>query len=237
MADEAQRDLEGVKPLSASDLGVVQLAGQQLAFYRALAERDAALAAWYLGARVVLMTPANPERLVHAAHSVRELMDNLHKISNVPVQAKVGGGLGDAFAVMTDKWEKAKRTSRAYGVDGWSGEIDAPAQRGFAAVDAAIAWQKENRPKRKEQHRTTLRGIDVSPRALPAFIEDRLIELWDDMRDYFVYVCHHGRETSEEDFLATLDQLEKFVLDRLNPRTFSEQATIDLLIAEAERGP
>jgi hypothetical protein len=142
--------------------------------YRALAEQSGQLAGWYVGACAVLMVSANPERLVQAAHSVRELMNNLHTISNVPVQVK-GGRLGDKFDAMTEKWEKAKRNSAAFGEDGWSGEIDDVARRGFAAVDEAIAWQKENRPKRKELHRSTLRGLDVSARPLPGFIEDRFV--------------------------------------------------------------
>jgi hypothetical protein len=217
------------------DLGGVELVGQQLALYRALAERSKDLAGWYLGARLVLMAPANPERLVQAAHSIRELMNNLNTISNVPVQTK-DGRLGDKFAAMTGRWEKAKRASVCFGEDGWRGEIDDAARRGFDAVDDAIAWQKANRPKRKEQHRSTLRGLDASQRPLPMFIEDRFIELWDGMRDYFVEVCHHRRATTEEEFHATLEQLETFVLDRLKPRTFTEQTTLDALIAEAEGG-
>jgi hypothetical protein len=147
------------------DAGGAQLVGQQLAVYRAIAEQSAQLAGWYLGACAVLMVPVNPERLMQAAHSVRELMNNLHTISNVPVQVK-GGRLGDKFDAMTMKWEKAKRNSAAFGDDGWSGDIDDAARRGFEAVDDAIEWQKENRPKWKEQHRSTLRGLGCGrPRA------------------------------------------------------------------------
>jgi hypothetical protein len=163
------------------------------------------------------------------------MMNALHTISNVPVHAE-GGRLGDAFHVMSEKWVKAKRNSACCGDDGWQGEIDGAARRGFEAVDEAIAWHKDNRPEQKEQHRSTLRGIDVSDRPLPTWIEDRVVELWDEMRNYFVKVCHHGRETTEEEFLGTLEQLERLVLDRLKPRTFPEHATLDALIAEAERG-
>jgi hypothetical protein len=222
-------------PRAMVDAGGAQLVGQQIAVYRALSEQSTELAGWYLGGCVALLVPANPERLVHAAHSLRELMNNLHTISNVPVEAQ-GGRLGDKFTAMTEKWEKAKRNSEAFGDDGWSGTIDDAARRGFEAVDEAITWQTENRPKWKEQHRSTLRGLDVSGRALPGFIEDHFVEMWHELRGYFVDVGHHGIETTEEDFLAALEQLEKFILDRLKPRTFTEQATLDALIAEAERG-
>jgi hypothetical protein len=76
----------------------------------------------------------------------------------------------------------------------------------------------------------------VSGRALPSWIEDTHVKTWNDLRDYFVRVCHHDRETDENEFTAALDTLEVFVLDRLNPRTYPEQATLEQLIAEAERG-
>jgi hypothetical protein len=217
------------------DAGGAQLVGQQIAVYRALSEQSTRLAGWYLGGCAALLVPANPERFVHAAHSLRELMNNLHTISTLPVEAQ-GGRLGDKFDAMTEKWERAKRNSGAFGDDGWSGTIDDAARRGFEAVDEAISWQKQNRPKWKEQHRSTLRGLDVSGRPLPGFIEDHFVEMWHELRGYFVDVCHHRIATTEEDFLAALEQLEKFILDRLKPRTFTEQATLDALIAEAERG-
>jgi hypothetical protein len=220
---------------SSVDVGDAELVGQQLAVYRALVEQSTELAGLYLGACVVLMVPANPERLQQAAHSVRELINNLHTISNLPVPAE-GGRLGDKFDHMTQRWEKAKRNSAAFGEDGWSGCIDDAARRGFVAVDEAIEWQRENRPKWKERHRSTLRGLDVSARPLPGFVEDHFVEIWHDLRGYFVDVCHHDRETTETEFASMIEQLEKMILDRLKPRTFRDQAKLDTLIAEAEGG-
>ena len=78
---------------------------------------------------------------MQAAHSIRELMNNLHAISSTPVKEE-GGRLGDAFRTMAEKWEKAKRNSQCFDEHGWHGEIDGAATRGFEAVDEAIAWQK-----------------------------------------------------------------------------------------------
>jgi hypothetical protein len=55
-----------------------QLDGQQHALFLAIAEYDGELANWYLGACMAFATPTNPEHLVHAAHSIRELMNSLH---------------------------------------------------------------------------------------------------------------------------------------------------------------
>jgi hypothetical protein len=220
---------------STEPAGEIVLVGQQLAFYQALADQDGRVAGWYLGARITLLNMKNPERLEQAGHSLRELMDKLHPVLKLPAEAE-GGRLGDTFDAMTVKWEKAKRQSSCHTGGTWSGEIDEAARRGFAAIDEAIEWQRKNRQKRKETYRATIRALDVSGRALPSWIEDTHVKTWNDLRDYFVRVCHHDRETDENEFTAALDTLEVFVLDRLNPRTYPEQATLEQLIAEAERG-
>jgi hypothetical protein len=211
------------------------LVGQQLGFYQALAEQDGRAATWYLGARMTLSTTNNPERLQQAAHSLRELMDKLLPVLGLPAEAE-GGRLGDRFADMTARWETAKEQSRCHSDGIWSGEIDEAARRGFIAVDEAIVWQRQNRPRRRETYRATIRALDVSRRPPPSWIEDTHVQLWNDLRDYFVRVCHHDRETDEDEFKGALDTLESFVLERLKPRTYAEQVTLDQLIAEAERG-
>jgi hypothetical protein len=210
-----------------------QLGGQQLAFFRAIAEYDGELASWYLGARMAFVTPTNPEHVVHAAHSIRELMNNLHKIAGIPVKADAGR-LGDKFAEMKAKWEKGKRNSTAFSEEkGWHGEIDAHARRACEAVDDAIAWAEANRVAWMERHAETIRVLDVSGRPLPSWIEKDFVKQWDTLRDYFIRVAKRG-PTTREDFEAALDTLERFVLERLKPRTYTEQTTIDALIREAE---
>lgn len=231
-ADAAELDQPTPLVQAAEEFDLV---GQRLAFYRALAEQDGRVASWYLGARITLLNIKNPERLEQASHSLRELIDKLYPVLGLPAQVE-GGRLGDTFYVMITKWEKAKRQNSCYTDEVWSGEIDEAARRGFAAVDEVIDWQRKNRPKRKETYRATIRALDVSGRALPAWIEDTHVQLWENLRDYFVRVCHHDCDTDEDEFAAALDTLETFVLERLKPPTYAEQATLDQLIAEAERG-
>jgi hypothetical protein len=224
---------EPVPPADLIDEG--GLSGQQLGFFQALAEQDGRVAGWYLGARMTLLNTRNPERLQQTAHSLRELMDKLLPVLGLPAEAE-SGRLGDRFAALTSRWEAAKAQSACHTDGVWSGEIDEAARRGFMAVDEAIDWQRQNRPRRRETYRATIRALDVSRRPLPSWIEDTHVQLWNDLRDYFVRVCHHGRETDEDEFRGALDTLESFVLERLKPRTYAEQVTLDQLIAEAERG-
>lgn len=209
---------------------------QQAAFYRAIAERDAGLGGWYFGARVALANPANPEIFVHAGHSIRELMNNLHNIVDVPAKSVDSGRLSDVFNTMADRWDRGRKRSRCFTDGVWSGEIDDPARTSFAAVEEAITWHRENRPRRRETVRTTIRGLDASKRPVPSWIEDKKIDLWDELRDFFIAVCHHGRETDEVEFSGALDALERFVLDQLRPRTFDQQDALADLIRQAENG-
>ncbi len=215
------------------DTTQLTLEGQQLAFFRALAESSSELAGWYLGACIALATPANPESLVQAAHSIRELMNNLHTIAPVPVEVATGR-LGDKFADMKSTWQRAKENTTCFSeANGWGGEIDDHARHGFQAVDEAIAWNETNRRRWKELHLETIRGLDVSNQQVPAWIEEGFVDQWDQIRTYFVRVAHRA-STSRDEFSGVLATLERFVLDRLKPRTYSEQATLDALIREAE---
>ena len=75
--------------------------------------------------------------------------------------------------------------------------------------------------------------LDVAGRPLPSWIEKDFVTQWATLRDYFIRVAKRGATTREE-FEAALDTLERFVLERLKPRTYAEQATLDALIKEAE---
>jgi len=238
--DRANRRRYRVTVTRAPTLGDVdedpfqaQLRGQQRALFLAIAEHDGELAKWYLGARMALATPTNPEHLVHAAHSIRELMSNLHKIAGIPVKADTGR-LNDKFDNMKRNWEKGKRNSTAFSEEkGWHGEIDGHARRACEAVDDAIAWDAANRVAWRERHLETIRILEVSGRPLPAWIEKDFVTQWDTLRTYFIRVTHRDA-TTHEDFEAALDALERFVLERLKPRTYSDQTTLDALIREAE---
>jgi hypothetical protein len=211
------------------------LAGQQLELYGTLREWDERAGEWYRGALVALSNPNNPERFVHAAHSIRELMKNLHNFIDAPVQAD-GAKLGDKFTALSSKWEKAREASACHTDDVWDGPIDRHLRRALAVIDSTVAWYRTNRVTWKETSLTVIRQLDVSQRPLPPSLETARFAEWDALLNYFIAVCHHGRATDETEFSTRLYAFERFVLDRAKPKTSSEQATLDQLIAEAERG-
>ncbi len=55
---------------------------------------------------------------------------------------------------------------------------------------------------------------------------------WSTIREYFIGVCK-DKPVDPEEFQPYLSELERFLLDRLVPRTFDNQAAIDLILEEA----
>ena len=75
---------EVVSPSALPRADEFVLTDQQLELYEALSEKSEKAGAWYRGALVALSNDNNPERFVQAAHSIRELIKNLHKFIDVP---------------------------------------------------------------------------------------------------------------------------------------------------------
>jgi hypothetical protein len=216
-------------------VGQPELTAQQLTFYRAIADRDSDLAGWYLGALAALANRSNSERLVQAAHSVRELMEKLHRIVDTPVKADSANSLGSVFRVMSDAWIRAKDRSRCFDEQiGWSGEIDNPARAGFEAVEDAIRWKRDNRPPQRDYAEAMTRALDVAVRPLPESVEDPFVSAWVKLSNQFVAWAHHKTIESEEEFLGALYRLERLIIDKLRPETFTDMKTIEALVKEAE---
>ncbi len=79
-----------------------------------------------------------------------------------------------------------------------------------------------------------LRSLDPQGLSLPTPIEQLRIEEWEQCRDYFERVSHHDILPLREDLLLWITTLERFLLDRLRPRTFEDFTAIDRIIDEGE---
>lgn len=226
---------EGVSPGALPRADEFVLTGQQLELYQALSEKSRKASDLYRGSLMTFADVNNPERFPQSAHSIRELIKNLHKFIDVPAESDKAR-MGDKFRTLADKWEKVKAKTSCHNSGVWDGPIDKHLRRGLAAVDEAIEWLRANRPTVKETSLALIRGLDVSRNPLPPSLETTHYREWKALYDYFVAVCHHDRETDEAEFSTNLYGFERFVLDRVRPRTLAEQTLIDQLIAEAEHG-
>ena len=93
-------------------------------------------------------------------------------------------------------------------------------------------WFESHYPRRRDEWHSALVRLDGSGRALPNRLASLNVDAWKNKRDYFQSVAHHGRDANEQELREWLDALERFLLDRLEPRTFDDLAEIDALLEE-----
>lgn len=212
------------------------LTDQQRALLLALQRRDPKLACMYFGALRVLADEANPEGLPMAAHALRELMEKLPESLDIPLKAPTGEL---AYRVANHLWPLWKATvekSACLNGGEWQGQIDPPLRELLQGLNAFFDWFSVKHRPRREEVVLALRRLDTAGRFLPALLEDKNVRMWRDIREFFVAVAHHPKNpTSRDDFSRQLDELERFLLDRFQPRTFADFDAIDALLKEAAR--
>lgn len=193
--------------------------------FEALANIRQELADMYFGALDVLTRGGNPDRHALAAHGIRELLEKLPRHLDVPVDAAKPLGLTARARNLTDAWEK------------WSGSavIDGALTRDgsklFAALQEFCAGVRADMPTRVEQAAAAVRGLDLNPIKLPPPIESLHVQQWREFEGFFIGVSHHTRTTNDKEFAQYVAAFERFLLERLRPRTFDDFAAIDELLA------
>ncbi len=212
----------------------IQLSGQQLALYRALLEKDQKLANMYAGTLIVLNHNENSDHLALAAHGVRELMEKLPSFVNVPIKAQ-SESLKSEVCNLETTWITTLQKSQSYNNQTWKGEIDRPLHKLLKKLHLFFEWFDDHNPRRKAEVVETLRGLEISGRTLPTPLEELNIKAWFEIRDFFQSVSHHQNPTTTDDeFCQMLEALERFLIDRLHPQTFTDFNKIDEIIREGE---
>ena len=211
-----------------------ELLAQQRALHQALLERHAQLACCYLGALRVLEDGNNPDGIALAAHGMRELMEKLPEYLDVPMKA-----LKESLKVKVIEVENhlsdAQAKSKCHDEGSWRGEIDPPLKSLLDHVTVFFTWFKNHHPRRKAEASRVLRTMDPSGRYLPPPLEDLNVSAWQEMWDFYKSVAHHRRQASRDDFRQWVDALERFLLDRMIPRTFDDMDAIDAIVNSAKR--
>jgi len=209
----------------------VALKGSRRALHEALTKLSSELATMYMGGLIVLEHDQNPDPYALCAHALRELIEKLPEHLDVPTKAR-GESLGAKVNDLQPVWERA-RASACFREGVWDGQIDAPLQVFLSRSVTFFGWLRDHKPRRRDEAALALRRFDASGRVLPAPLEALNVDLWDEMREFFQSVAHHRRRVERADFLRWVEELERFLLDRLVPRTFDDFDDLDGLMREA----
>lgn len=197
--------------------------GQQQALLRVLMDMSEDIANMYIGALMARQAEHNPDHLSQACHSLRELIDNVPKYFDVPVES--AGRLGDHVSALITRWKRESRVR--------NGNDEAVSEGFLREFAAFVEWQESNFPKRREIARRTIQEFDASGRSLPERIEELHAQEWMEIRGFFVQATHHASCTLDE-FDQWIDEFETFLLSKARPQTFRTADRIDALIREGE---
>jgi hypothetical protein len=217
---------------SALEVQPTPLSGQQRALISVLGERNPLLGSMYVGGIRVLGDASNPERFAHCAHSMRELMEKLPELLDVPAKAHKESLKTKVVELHGTYNGTRKKTTCFNALSGWDGSIDVMLKKFLVRVDTFFEWFEEHHPRRQNELRDLLARLDGTGRELPDSLSSLNVQAWQLMKDYFQSVSHHRKTADEKDFLHWIDATEKFLLDRLRPRTFEDFSAIDSLLEE-----
>lgn len=215
----------------------VHLSNAQATLYRVLRSKSELLARIYLGALVVKRDAENPDRLALCAHNLRELMEHLAPVLDVPMPAH-DESLKERVRSLESDWGSAVENSNCHEDGMWKGDIDRHLNKLLASLGEFIDWANGHMPRRSTEVRGLLRRVEPSSEPLPDAMEDRKIKWWTRTRQYFVAIDHHGRTAvSEEEFTEMQSGLERFLLESFSPPTFTDFGEIErLLMSEQDDG-
>ena len=176
------------------------------------------LSNWYLGALYALDNPHNPDRISHAAHSLRELIEKLPRVVG---EMDVPGNFRDMRSNIDARFTKDKeRYGNAWG----DKKIDCELAKTLGEIDRYL--MANQKPTRREQVQSALAKLDPMAEHLDSEIRrrnrDTLHKLWQKLEGY----AHHQTEQTVESFSERLTILERTVLDLLAPITAQDQQEI-----------
>ena len=209
------------------------MSAQQRALIRALDKLDGSLSAMYQGGINVLSDTSNPDRFAQSAHSIRELMEKIPERLDVPAKAQ-NENLKEKVIKIHIDYEKMKKKVGCFSpsTGSWEGDIDTHLSSFLSHLGSFFEWVTSHRPRRRDELHSILVQLDGSGRELPKPLALLNVKAWEENRDYFIFVSHHRRVADVKEFLQWLDALERFLLDRLEPRTFDDFSAIDVILEE-----
>jgi hypothetical protein len=172
-----------------------QFTGRQQLIHGSLAQKSQEMADLYESALRVCWDEGSRGRFLLAAHSVREMTNNLPKVLDLPVET---GRLGDQIDALERVWDRTTN-STCHQEGKWAGVIDELLQNLLHKIHELFEWRRNNRQNRRLVVAKMFREIDPSGQPLPETLEEKRTDIWLDLHGYFVPVAH-GRATTPEEF-------------------------------------
>lgn len=215
--------------MTPSTLPPFQLTGRQQFLHQSIAQKSPAMGELYESAIRAFQDSTNPGRIFLAAHSIREMTKDLPKVLDVPVLTN-HGRMRDWLDAIERSWNGALASACNQG-GAWGGEIDPPLRRLLVKLPEFFTWRSESDPKMRDSATALFRRVDPAGRPLPEPLEKRRAERWIELHTYFNAAAHRS-PTTEGEFLAKLDELERILMDSVSPQPSEDFSVIDAIFLE-----
>lgn len=219
-------------PLNRPSGASLSLTAEKVALHRALTREDQKLARMYLGAVRVLDDGTNPDGTAQAAHSFRELMEKFARKKGVPLRVP-GENLTSKVRALEGVYTRMKKKCGRGVVDAKGGLIT-EVRDFIAGADRLFDWVGQSMPTRHNSAVKLLRELEPSYRQLPNQLQELNARYWAEIFDFFELTCHHQLEPTAEEMQRWVEALERFLLDRLVPRTTQDFVRIDEILIKAK---
>jgi hypothetical protein len=190
------------------------------------------LAGLYWESIRALNDPENSARHAIAGHLLRELMDGLPKVMDVPEERD---RLRDFFQWLLGAWQRLTRT-RALKTDRglWNGDaIDDRLGKFLGELDSRVERYAATQVRRRDVQQRVLGNLDAGFGAVAAPIQDTFLARWMDTHDMFTLAAHHGLDDLSK-LEAAAEVFEELLRDRLAPRSFEKEDLIAAIVQEGE---
>ncbi len=193
----------------------VLLTERQKLVYESLVSRSLpSIAEYYLGILYAVANRANPERLVQAAHSARELVNWLPRILQVPQadRSETESKLTE-LATQRGKFESMSKAAL------------------IAKIDELITLHALPKDRHANKISDIIKKVDAAG-GLPEPERQKIAQLWVKRHGWFNRVSKHGT-CSEQEFLAVLSSLENDLLYLFAPY-FTVERELNELVAKPD---
>lgn len=210
----------------------LELLDKQITLLQILNEKDTRLGSMYKAALIVIKCETmENERFVLAAHNIRELMEKLPKHIDVDIPGP--RNYYPLIKKQTELFQHAKQ-STTFNDNKWCGFIDDILKNFLIETERICSKFIQMEDERSKRFSKALCNFGGWEQQLPSVLRKQNENLWKQMMNFFVAVCHHKRMSSEEEFLQYLSMLEDFLINQLEPKVFEDFDLIDSIIEEGE---
>lgn len=180
----------------------------------------------YYGAVHVSKQSGNPDAIAQASHSLRELMEKLARLLDVPMAQTQG--LASRVSEMADKYRALQEAEQQA-----QGQEEKRHAEFYESAVALATWFPDRHTPISKWGAKVIDRLDPRQLTLPTPVKEQQVKTWNKCHKCFEGASHHGSVTIEA-FQEQLQLLEDFLRDQLRPGAVEDQQRLKDIVQEGE---